>query len=110
MNIQPLGNKVLVRRVSTVDMVGSLYIPENAKEKANVGIVVAVGLGKRMVDLELTSATEDHFYRDTPLVKAGEKVLFGKYSGHDFEHEDETLLFLREDEILAILVDNVSVL
>lgn len=99
MNIQPLGNKVLVRRVSTVDMVGSLYIPENAKEKANVGIVVAVGPGKIF----------DAPWRHVPIPEAGDKVLFGKFSGSEFEHEGETLLFLREDEILAILVDNVSV-
>ena len=114
MNIQPTGNRVLVERLKTTDITaGGLYIPENAKEKANVALVLAVSKGR------LTTSPGDNLlkrpfdvakqaYREELLVKAGDRVLFGKYSGVDFEHEGKTLLFLREDEIFAILLDNVS--
>jgi len=102
--ILPLRDRILVKRIATKDTTESgLIIPENAKEKANVGIVVAVGPGRRVLDLELTTAVEVHYGRDKTRVCTNETVLFGKYSGHEFEHEGETLLFLREDEILAVL-------
>ena len=105
MNIQPTGNRVLVERLKTTDITaGGLYIPENAKEKANVALVLAVGPG-RLVSSDVAAGYE----RQYPAVEKGQRVLFGKYSGVDFEHEGKTLLFLREDEIFAILLDNVSV-
>lgn len=116
MHIKPLGNRVLVRRLKTTDITaGGLYIPENAKEKANVGEVLAVGAGKLTHNvganlLKRAFDTAKQAYREEVLVKTGNRVLFGKYSGTDFEHEGDTLLFLREDEIFAILLDNVSVI
>ena len=105
MDIQPTGNRVLVERLKTTDITaGGLYIPENAKEKSNVAKVIAVGPGRRV-----SSSVAVGHKRQYPIVKVGEKVLFGKYSGVDFEHEGKTLLFLREEEIHAILLDNVSV-
>ncbi len=99
MDITPTRDRVLVKRVDTRDVTaGGIIIPENAKEKANVGMVVAVGPG-----VKLDGA------RQPMLVKSGDKILFGKYAGTEFDHKGDTLLFLREDEILAILLDNVSV-
>ena len=106
MDIQPTGNRVLVERLKTTDITaGGIYIPENAKEKANVALVLAVGPGRwdRNKGDDITQ-----FSQQEVLVKAGDRILFGKYSGVDFEHEGKTLLFLREDEIFAILLDNVS--
>lgn len=110
MNIHPMGNRVLVERRKTSDLTTSgIYIPETAKEKSNVALVLAVGPGK------ITDTIYDPRYsyeampiRQDLLVKPGDRVLFGKYSGVDFEHEGKTLLFLREEEIFGILLDNVS--
>lgn len=115
MDIRPLGNRVLVERLKTTDITaGGIYIPENAKEKANVAKVLSVGKGKLTHNqggnlLKRVFDTTKQAYREEVLVRAGDRVLFGKYSGVDFEHEGKTLLFLREDEIFAILLDNVSV-
>lgn len=106
MNIHPLGNRVLVERLKTTDIIGGIYIPEMAKEKANVAKVLAVGPGKLIAAPYIAERKSD---RLQVAIKAGDRVIFGKYSGVDFEHEGKTLLFLREDEIFAILLDNVSV-
>lgn len=118
MEIRVLGNRVLVERLKTTDITaGGLYIPETAKEKANVALVIAVGDGRRSSESISVCEKDDQgrhlhgqmFPRLKVAVEPGQRVLFGKYSGVDFEHEGKTLLFLREDEIFAILLDNVSV-
>jgi chaperonin GroES len=94
MNLRPLHDRILVRRLeNTESMRGGLYIPDSAKEKPQEAEVVAVGAGKLLESGE----------RVAPDVKAGDKILFGKYSGAEVKIESEEYLILREDEILAVL-------
>jgi chaperonin GroES len=94
-NIRPLHDRVIVRRISESDSktAGGLFIPDSAKEKPQEGEVVAVGNGKL-----LESGT-----RVEPGVKAGDRVLFGKYSGSEVKLDGEELLIMREDDILGIV-------
>lgn len=93
--IFPLGDKVLVQRDPGKDTTPSgIIIPDVAKEKLNRGVVLAVGAGKMLECGRI----------DEPRVKAGEHVIFGKYSGTEFELDGQkNLLVLREDDILAIV-------
>lgn len=94
MNLRPLHDRILVRRVEEAEqMRGGLYIPDTAKEKPQQGEVVAVGNGKLL----------DSGERTTLDVKAGDKILFGKYSGSEVKIDGEEYLILREDEILGVL-------
>ena len=92
-NITPLHDRVLVKRNEDKETVrGGIIIPDSAKEKPQEGEVVAVGAGK----IEKGARV--------PLdVKAGDRILFGKYSGSEIKIENEEYLILREDEILAKL-------
>jgi chaperonin GroES len=94
MNIRPLHDRIVVRRVEEKEtMQGGLYIPDSAKEKPQEGEVVAVGKGKRLENGTVT-----------PLdVKAGDRILFGKYSGSEIKVDGEELLIMREDEVLGVL-------
>src|SRR5260221_1477969 len=91
--LTPLHDRVLVRRIEEGETVrGGIIIPDTAKEKPQEGEVIAVGAGKIEKGERI------------PLdVKAGDRVLFGKYSGTEIKVEDEDYLILREDEILAKL-------
>jgi chaperonin GroES len=94
MNIQPLGERVLVKPLEAEETtIGGIVIPDTAKEKPQEGKVVAVGKGRREGDKVM------------PLeVKVGDKVLYGKYSGTELRGKDgEDYLMLREDDILAIV-------
>ena len=93
--IRPLHDRVILRRIDANETKtsGGLYIPDSAKEKPQEGEVVAVGKGKL---LENGSRVE-------PDVKAGDRVLFGKYSGTEVKIDGEELLIMREDEILGII-------
>ena len=94
MTIRPLHDRILVKRVTEPDKTaGGLYIPDSAKEKPVEAEVIAVGNGK---------LGEDGVVR-TLDVKAGDKVLFGKYSGSEVKLNGEDHLILREDDILAII-------
>ena len=94
MNIRPLYDRIVVKRVEQQETkVGGLFIPDSAKEKPQEGEVVAVGKGKRLEDGKVV-----------PLdVKAGDHILFGKYSGSEITIDGEDLLIMREDEILGVL-------
>ncbi len=94
MKIRPLHDRIVVKRVDTEDnKVGGLYIPDSAKEKPQEGEVVAVGNGKRGDD-----------GKQIPLdVKAGDRILFGKYSGSDIKIDGEEYMIMREDEVLGVL-------
>jgi chaperonin GroES len=94
MKIRPLGDRILVRRIKEEEKTkGGIIIPDTAKEKPQEGKVVAVGKGKYSEEGKLI-----------PLeVKAGDKILFGKYSGSEVKIEGEEHLILREDDILGIL-------
>jgi chaperonin GroES len=94
MNIKPLHDRVIIRRIEEGEQVrGGIIIPDSAKEKPQEGEVVAAGEGKYKED-----GTRQ------PLdVKAGDRVLFGKYSGSEIKLDGEELLIMREDEILGII-------
>ena len=96
MKVQPLHDRVLVTRIQVEDRSkGGIFIPDTAKEKPLEAQVIAVGSGKRNERGELI-----------PLeVKAGDRVLFGKYSGTDIVIDGEEHLILREDDILAVVDD-----
>ena len=94
MKIKPLGDRILVKRTKEEERTkGGIIIPDTAKEKPQEGKVVSVGKGKYGDDGKLIPIE----------VKAGDKILFGKYSGSEFKHEGEDLLILREDDILGII-------
>ena len=95
MSIKPLHDRILVKRLDEVeDIRGGIVIPETAKEKPQEGKVVAVGDGK----------VSDSGQIIKMAVKAGDRILFGKYSGTEVKIEDEEYLIMREDEVLGILV------
>jgi chaperonin GroES len=94
MKIRPLQDRVLVRRVKEDEKTkGGLFIPDSAKEKPVEAMVLAVGNGKIL---------EDGTVRKLD-VKAGDRVLFGKYTGSEVKIDGEDALILREDDILGIL-------
>ena len=94
MNVRPLHDRVLVKRVDEKEVVkGGIIIPDTAKEKPMEGAVIAVGSGKVMDDGKRASMD----------VKAGDRILFGKYSGTEIKIDDQDYLIMREDEILAVL-------
>ena len=94
MKIRPLGDRILVKRIKEEEKTkGGIIIPDTAKEKPQEGKVVAVGKGKMTEQGTLL----------TPDVKAGDKILFGKYSGSEVKIEGEEHLILREDDILGVL-------
>ena len=94
MKIRPLGDRVLVKRIAEEEKTkGGIIIPDTAKEKPQEGKVVAVGKGKKNDDGKVT-----------PLdVKAGDRILFGKYSGSEVKLDGEEHLILREEDILGII-------
>ena len=92
--VRPLHDRLIVERIEENEqMVGGIIIPDTAKEKPQQGKVIAVGKGKIKDDGSLS-----------PLdVKAGDTVLFGKYSGQEIKLDGEEYLIMREDEILGVL-------
>ena len=95
MNIRPLYDRIVVKRLDTQDekTASGLIIPDSAKEKPQEGEVVAVGKGKRLEDGKVV-----------PLdVQVGDRILFGKYSGSEIKLDGEEFLIMREDEVLGIL-------
>ncbi len=95
MKIRPLSDRVLVKRLENTENMsaGGIIIPETAKEKPQEGEVVAVGPGKMLEDGKLQAMN----------VKAGNRVLFGKYAGTDVKIDNEDYLIMREDDILGVL-------
>jgi chaperonin GroES len=95
MNIQPLGDRVVVKPLEAEEKTkGGIVLPDTAKEKPQEGKVVAVGKGK-VLESGATQALE---------VKVGDRVLYGKYSGTEVTTKDgEELLIMREEDILAII-------
>ena len=94
MNIKPLADRVVVKPLEQEEAkVGSIYIPETAKEKPQEGEIVAAGPGK-------ASDTGDIVKME---VKVGDKVLYGKYSGTDVTFDNKDYLIVRESDILAVI-------
>ena len=94
MKVKPLHDRILIKRVEEKETVkGGIIIPDTAKEKPQEGEVIAVGGGKK---------TEEG--KVIPLdVKAGDRILFGKYSGTEIKVDDHEYLILREDEVLGVI-------
>ena len=94
MNVRPLQDRLLVRRIQEQEKTkGGIIIPDAAKERPLEGDVVAVGAGKRLEDGTLVALD----------VKAGDRVLFGKYSGTEIKVDGLDHIILREDEVLGVL-------
>jgi chaperonin GroES len=94
MKLRPLHDRVLVKRLEEAEQkVGGIIIPDTAKEKPQQAEVVATGAGKLL----------DSGERVAVDLKAGDRILFGKYSGSEIKIEGQEYLILREDEILAVL-------
>ena len=94
MNVRPLHDRIIVSRIEEGEQkVGGIIIPDSAKEKPQQGRVVAAGSGKSKDD-----------GKRVPLdVKAGDLILFGKYSGQEIKVDGEEFLIMREDEVLGVI-------
>ena len=94
--LRPLHDRLLVERVEEQEQQkGGIIIPDSAKEKPQQGIVAAAGNGKRLENGDVV-----------PLdVKAGDRILFGKYAGNEVKIDDHEYLILREEEVLAVVED-----
>ena len=96
MKVKPLQDRLVVKRIEEEEKTkGGIIIPDAAKEKPQEGRVIAVGDGKVL----------ESGLRAPVSVKAGDKVLFGKYSGTEIKIDGEEHLILREDDVLAIIED-----
>ena len=96
MNLQPLGDRVVVKPATREETTKSgIVLPDTAKEKPQRGTIVAAGAGRR----------DDSGKRIEMDVKVGDAVLFTKYAGTEFKLEDEDLLILSEKDILAVVKD-----
>jgi len=94
MKVKPLGDRVLLKRIETQEQIrGGIIIPDTAKEKPQEAEVVSVGDGK----------LDDNGKRIPMTVKAGDRVLIGKYSGQDIKIDEVEHTIVREDEILGII-------
>jgi chaperonin GroES len=96
MNIRPLHDRVIVRRMEEeTTSAGGIIIPDNAAEKPSAGEVIAAGKGK-ITDSGDVRALD---------VKVGDKILFGKYAGTEIKVDSEELLVMKEDDIVAVIED-----
>jgi len=94
MNVRPLHDRLFVTRIDDGEQtVGGIIVPDSAKEKPQRGTVVSVGLGK----------VKEDGTRQTPDVKAGDTILFGKYSGQEIKVDGQEYLIMREEDVLAIV-------
>ena len=94
MHFRPLHDRVVVRRIEAEEKTsGGIIIPDTAKEKPQEGEVVAVGPGARAEDGTVTA----------PDVKAGDRILFGKWSGTEVRIDSEELLIMKESDILGVI-------
>jgi chaperonin GroES len=94
MNVRPLHDRIIVQRIEEGEQkIGGIIIPDTAKEKPQQGKVIAAGAGKVKEDGKRVSLD----------VKAGDLILFGKYSGQEIKLDGEEFLIMREDEVLAVI-------
>ena len=93
-SIRPLQDRVIIKRIDEGEQIrGGIIIPDSAKEKPQEGEVIAAGAGKKL----------DSGERIALDVKAGDRVLFGKYSGTEVKLDDQEYLIMREDDILGVI-------
>ena len=99
MNFRPLHDRILIKRIEEKEAVkGGIIIPDTAKEKPQEGEVVAVGHGKKTDEGKVIALD----------VKAGDRILFGKYSGAEIKMDNQEYLILREEEVLGILAGKAA--
>jgi chaperonin GroES len=93
MNIRPLYDRIVLQRIKEEETTRKgIIIPDSAKEKPQEGLVIAAGRGKRLEDGSLANLD----------VKAGDRVLFGKYSGNEITLDGSEYIIMREDDVLGI--------
>ena len=94
MMVRPLHDRILVKRIEEKETAkGGIIIPDTAKEKPQEGEVIAVGHGKKNEDGKVIALD----------VKAGDRILFGKYTGSEIKIEEQEYLILREEEVLGVI-------
>lgn len=94
MNLKPIGDRVVVQRQEAGEKTkGGIILPDSAKEKPQMGKILAVGEGKVLKDGK----------RQAMQVKKGDSVLFSSYAGDEFKLDGEKVLLMREDDILAVI-------
>jgi chaperonin GroES len=94
MNVRPLHDRIIVQRLEEGEQhIGGIIIPDTAKEKPQQGTVIAAGNGK----------VNDDGKRVPLDIKAGDRILFGKYAGQEITFEGEEYLIMKEDEVLAVI-------
>jgi chaperonin GroES len=94
MHVRPLHDRLIIQRLEEGEQkVGGIIIPDTAKEKPQQGKVIAAGTGK----------VKDDGTRQLPDVKAGDLILFGKYSGQEVKLDGEEYLIMREDDVLGVI-------
>jgi chaperonin GroES len=94
MNVRPLHDRILIQRLEEGEQkIGGIIIPDTAREKPQQGKVIAAGTGK----------VRDDGTRQLPDVKAGDLILFGKYSGQEIKLDGEEYIIMREDEVLGVI-------
>ena len=99
MDFRPLHDRILIKRIEEKEAVkGGIIIPDTAKEKPQEGEVVAVGHGKKTEEGKVIALD----------VKAGDRILFGKYSGSEIKIDGQEYLILREEEVLGIIEDQAA--
>jgi len=99
MNVRPLHDRLIIQRIEEGEQkVGGIIIPDSAKEKPQQGKVIAAGTGK----------VKDDGTRQAPDVKAGDLILFGKYSGQEIKLDGEDYLIMKEDEVLGVIEGAVA--
>ena len=92
MTVKPLADRVLVKRLEEEDRIGSIIVPDTAKEKSQKAEVVAVGEGKKTDEGKLV-----------PLeVKKGDKILIGKYAGTDIKIDGEEYIIMKQEDVMGI--------
>jgi chaperonin GroES len=99
MTVRPLHDRIIVQRIDEGEQkVGGIIIPDSAKEKPQQGTVIAVGNGK----------ANDNGKRIPLDVKAGDRILFGKYSGQEIKLDGKEYFIMKEDDVLAVIEDNAK--
>jgi len=99
MTVRPLHDRIIVQRIDEGEQkVGGIIIPDSAKEKPQQGTVIAVGNGK----------TNDEGKRIPLDVKAGDRILFGKYSGQEIKLDGQEYFIMKEDDVLAVIEDKAK--
>ena len=92
MTVKPLADRILVKRLEEEDKIGSIIVPDTAKEKSQKAEVVAVGEGKKTDEGKLVSLE----------VKKGDKILIGKYAGTDIKIDGEEYIIMKQEDVMGI--------